>query len=149
MKNFALTSTSFTGEITFGYDDQSRLISFKIDADLNEKQHTWILQYLPLTVAEMEDKITSVPSFSVIEVLQSVTFEMFWDKYNDKVRSSKKKSLRIWEKLTGTDQVKAHTYIHTYIQPPSGKCRKKVCRDLFRLRIMEQLSCCNGSLMAA
>lgn len=39
---------------------------------------------------------------------------MFWDKYNDKIRSSKKKSLKIWDKLTSTDQVKAFTYIHTY-----------------------------------
>ena len=115
MKKFALTAATFTGEITFGYDDQSRLISFNIAADLSQEQHTWILQKLPLTVAEMEEKIKRISSFKVVEVLLSVTFDMFWDTYNDKIRSSKKKSLKIWDKLTPTDQVKAHTYIHTYI----------------------------------
>lgn len=49
MKNFALTAATFTGDITFGYDNQNRLISFTINGELTDKQHTWILQNLPLT----------------------------------------------------------------------------------------------------
>jgi hypothetical protein len=114
MKQFSLTSSSFTGEVVFKYSDDGYLIYYSDEADLNSTQRTWLLKNIPLTLDEMRDKIKSVARFNVIEIDFEVSFLQFWHKYNDKERSSKKRSESIFNKLTKTDQVKAYLWIDKY-----------------------------------
>ena len=68
----------------------------------------------------------SINDATVVELLQHITFEMFWEKYNDKLRSSKKRSRKYWDKLSEEDQVKAYYYYDTYNRN-RGNAEKKYC----------------------
>jgi hypothetical protein len=46
---------------------------------------------------------------------------MFWKKYNDKERSSKKRTLAKWNKMSQVEQTKAYNYIQKYFNSiPNG-----------------------------
>ena len=123
MKKYGLTSASFTGEITYAFNDAGHLIYFNNEAELNASQSVWILKKMPLTIDELE-MLTSTGKFKVVEIPFKVTFDMMWVRYNDFKRSSKKKSLVSWNKKTETDQVKAYLYYPTY-NKERGSAEKK------------------------
>lgn len=50
----------------------------------------------------------------IIELKRDITFDMFWDKYNDKSRSGKQEAINAWKKLSQTDQIGAFDYIAVY-----------------------------------
>ena len=50
---------------------------------------------------------------------------MFWQHYNDKARSSRIKTERVWKKMSPKDQVLAYQYVDTYFRNiPPGVCKK-------------------------
>lgn len=51
---------------------------------------------------------------TVVELGMNITFDLFWDKYDKKAKSSKKKALKVWNRLTESNQVKAFYFIQTY-----------------------------------
>ena len=114
MKSFAITSAKFSGDITYTYDNDGYLQSFINNADLSQEQRVYILKKLPLTQDEIKDLMGNTPSLNIVEIPFKVSFEQFWDKYDDKIRSSKKKSLQKWSKMTDTDMVKAYLFIEKY-----------------------------------
>lgn len=125
MKRFAITSARFKGEITYTFNDQGFLQSFVNNADLTEEQTKFILKYLPLTIDEVEEMLKK-PSLNLQEIPFKVTFEMFWDRYNDKSRSSRKKSLKVWEKFDESNQAKAYLFYPIYNRQ-RGNAEKKYC----------------------
>ncbi|OSZ79310.1 hypothetical protein CAP35_13945 [Chitinophagaceae bacterium IBVUCB1] len=116
MKTLIMTSSSFTGSVTFEYGESGRLERFSIDATMGEEQVRWLGRYMPW----YEDDIQGFCSLSDKLVFsltdREVTFEMFWNRYNDKSRSSRKKAEQKWNKLSKADQVKAYCYIPVYLK---------------------------------
>lgn len=109
-----MTASAWTGEIRLQYNDLDMLINCDLqNAQLSQEQHRWFLRRLPIGLAELQDLISN-SSARMIEINQEITFESFWNKYNDKVRSSRKKAERIWNRLSKADQAKAYVYISTY-----------------------------------
>jgi hypothetical protein len=111
---YSLTSNNFTGEILFTYNDAGLLTAMEVNADLDEKQHIGFLKMLPCNYNALVDWQRKHSHLSITEVLDNVTHDMFWDKYDDKIRSSKKKSLARWNKHSKADQIKAYNFISTY-----------------------------------
>jgi hypothetical protein len=111
---YSLTSSKFTGEVLFTYNPDQLLIKFDIKADMTRDQIIWLLKWIPGNYNALLDWKKKYDHLSLVEFIETVTFEMFWDAYDDKVRSSKKKALKIWVKLATGDQVKAYNYIKTY-----------------------------------
>lgn len=112
MRIFQLTSTSFAGYVEFQYGDNDLLEKMGIHADLTERQQVYLLKNTPREIPEL-DKMKS-PTVTITEIKGEVTFEMFWDRYGEKVRSSKKKALAGWNKMNKANQARAFRFISKY-----------------------------------
>lgn len=123
MRTFRLTSPSFKGEVIFKYNRYNLLILADYsNAELTPTQLSFILKNQP-----------NRPIFNVVkghtgiieEISEKVTFEMFWNKYDDKVNSSKKKTLTKWNKMKESEQRAAYRHINTYFLNLPYGTRKK------------------------
>lgn len=123
MKIFHLTSTSFTGYIEFRFRDNGLLEKYEILADLTESQQIYLLRNLPREIFELDRFKSSTAT--VTEVSDEVTFDMFWDRYDDKINSSRKRALQKWNKMTPADQIRAFRFISRYFGSIPSGTRKK------------------------
>jgi hypothetical protein len=126
MKQYQLTSNAFTGFVDLYFNELGLLVEFSLkSAELSEKQQVWILKNMPRELAEINRVIADSKTAKLTEIKLEITFEMFWQKYDDKQVSSKKKAAAKWNKMTKTDQLKAFNFINTYFNNISGGTRKK------------------------
>jgi len=123
MKLFHLTSTAFEGFVQFQYNDIDLLEKMEIHADLSENQQVFLLRHMPREITELE-KLRS-DSSTITEIKQDITFEMFWEKYDDKVNSSKKRTVQKWNKMTPADRARAYWFISKYVASIPSGTRKK------------------------
>jgi hypothetical protein len=124
MKKYSLTSERFTGEIHFTFDADGCLQIYDNQADLNLEQRSWLLKWLPITEWQLLELCEKYTYFKALEIPFKVTFEMFWDRYNDKVRSSKAKTKKAWDKHDETNQTKAYLFYPKY-NKNRGQAEKK------------------------
>lgn len=120
---FSMTADSFAGEVIFEYDDAGNLVKYDLTgATLSVQQQVFILQKQPFTIEKLQEwqRISPVK----IQEVQ-VTFEKFWNKYDDKLNSSKKKTQAKWEKMSKVDQQKAFNYLSKYFLYLPPGTRKK------------------------
>ena len=104
------------GFVEFMFDENNLLVKMDTTtAVMSAKQQEWLLKKLPTELSEVETLLKNAKSAEFIEIIEgSVTFEMFWDKYNYKALSSKKKARDKWLKLNESDRQKAYNYINKY-----------------------------------
>lgn len=121
MRVFEISCDKFTGAVVVKFNDEGHFCAIDFSGSgVSEKQMEWFLGRLPRTVDDLK-----LYRFTVAEILDSVTFEAFWDKYDDKARSSKVKTKRVWDKMSRTEQVKAYNYIDRYVRNiPPTVCKK-------------------------
>ena len=112
MKTFHLTSDHFTGYIEFTFADNDLLEKMEIHAELSEQQQIYLLKHMPREILEL-DKLKS-STVTITEMNQDVTFDMFWNRYDEKLRSSKKKALSKWNKMSKGEQLRAFRFITKY-----------------------------------
>ncbi len=124
MRTFEITSEKFGGKVLlkFGDDDFFCGIDFE-HSGCSHSQVKWFMLHLPKDASSM--KCFSTQQLNVAEVLESIDFDAFWNKYDDKARSSKVKTRKVWDRMSRTEQVKAYNYISRYtMNIPSGVCKK-------------------------
>lgn len=114
MRTFVLTNPAYDGEVTFTYNDNGYLIAFKMPESMGQQQWVWLKQRFPWVIENLSLMMAETKRSTLVEQEITITFAMFWDKYNDKDRSSKKKTELAWNKKSKTDQVKAYYFIDTY-----------------------------------
>ena len=126
MRIFHITSTKFNGyaELKFGESDNFKGVDFT-ESNISMEQQKWILQKLPADVHAlgMYDKYKD--AITVTEVTQDITFDMFWNQYDDKLSSSKKKTKARWDKMPASEQTKAFRHIGKYFASIPAGTRKK------------------------
>ena len=126
-RKFHVTSDLLVQGVIFSFDKKSGLfVSVEIKDNLTLSQTDFILQRLKAHVDLFLAWAKTVNTITVVEIDQAVTFEMFWLHYDDKIRSSKKRSEKLWTKLPAHEQVKAYYYIPTYNRN-RGTAEKKYC----------------------
>lgn len=126
MKTFLLTSEKWPGEIELRYGNDELLVGLDIRAELTDEQKRWFLWNMPRSLAGINEfvnltatgKLTPLPDMEI-------TFERFWERYNDKINSSKKKTRRVWDAMPKSEQTKAFFYISKYIASLPHGTRKK------------------------
>lgn len=120
-----MTSNTFTGQVEFEYDETTGLMkSYTTEnATLTEKQQVWLLKNLPRELAEAQALLEKSPG--IVFTPEDVTFEMFWERYDDKINSSRKRTLKAWESMKKADQVRAYNFIRTYFRNIPHGTRKK------------------------
>jgi len=121
---YHITSTSWTGYIELEFNSIGLMIRSDItQAVLNEAQQIWFLKNCR-ELSELQ-RVIKGTSATLTEVKLEVTFDLFWNRYDEKIRSSKKKSLTTWNRLRKDDQVKAYQYIKKYEQSMAPGVAKK------------------------
>lgn len=109
------------------YNENGALVSQDLtEADLNAAQINWFNNKMPKFLHQLKESIKGSKK-AVLRIVQQekVSFEQFWDKYNYKARSSRKKALNCWNRLSQTDRDKAFNYISTYERSiPNGIAKK-------------------------
>jgi len=126
MKTYHFTSAKFEGFVKLIYDDHELLCSYDItSAQLTEEQKIWLLKRLPRELAELSFLLSKMEGGKITEVTIEVTFEVFWKRYNDAARSSKKKTEKIWKKMNVHEQLKAYNFIGNYEASISNGIAKK------------------------
>ena len=114
MKKLILTSSQFTGEIHVLYFD-SKLVQFDLQqAEITDIQIDFLKKRVPVEFVNIESFINSFESKTliVIEEGYKVSFEEFWNKYNQK--RNKERAIKLWDKLSVADQVKAFIGLTPY-----------------------------------
>ena len=94
MRVFEVTSKKYSGAVVykFGDDDQFVGVDFS-GSDVTVGQAHWIMEHLPANAGSMAHFPGT--SYKVVEVSSMVDFQMFWNRYNDKARSSRVKTKRV------------------------------------------------------
>lgn len=113
MKKFILTSPKFNGEINviYGIDTKLLMIDFG-KADLTEEQIVFFKKAVPVFTTHL-DAFSTMSKLTVLEEGYTITFEMWWERYN--LKHNKARCLAIWNsKLSEADQVNAFYKLGTY-----------------------------------
>ncbi len=124
---YSLVSSKFSGEVRVTFNSEKLLTKFEVLGEMVYHTHLHILNYLPLTSNELDKLKAESRTLQVTEVVEEITFDMFWKKYNDSARSSKKKSLAKWNKFNTDNQRKAYFYYSIYINNIPPGVEKKYC----------------------
>lgn len=128
-KTYIWTSETFTGSVTFTFNNDGILLQYDItQAVIDQRQLEWITNRLPRCYTELVEVLKKAKQ-SKLQLLptEPITFDLFWNKYNEKLRSSKKKSLKIWDKLSPNERSKAFLFINTYDRSINNGIAKKYC----------------------
>lgn len=111
MRRFIITSPSFTGEAELIYKDDGMLASIVLtNAGMNRAITSSFKNFAPEHISDIEKFKTT--QATVIEESFEISFDMFWEKYDQK--HNKQRVLQLWEKLSKAAQVKAYYGIDAY-----------------------------------
>ena len=113
-RKFILTSDKIKGEVVFEFTDSILTKYDTSSAELTDAQILFFATYLPRELYEVEAFLKRSETAKFTEIVQEITFEMFWNKYDEKIRSSKKETLKRWNKMSKNEQRKAYNYIQKY-----------------------------------
>ena len=123
MRKIVLTIPRFEGEVVFTYDDGDSLHGIAFEGAFPDPVKSTILRSYPVRPEDLQR--TKGRTGILTEEEERVTFEMFWNRYNDKARSSRVKTQRVWERMPEGERVKAYRYINRYKSSiPQGVCMK-------------------------
>ena len=126
MKHYQLTSDAIDGYVDFFFDETGYLIRFDTsNAKLSKEQQEFILRKIPLELSEVKNVIGKSPSAKLTEIKIEVSFEMFWNRYDDKISSSRKKAEAKFDRMKKVDRMKAYQFIPTYFNNLPSGTRKK------------------------
>lgn len=131
VRKFLITTVNNPDGITYTYDTTTgEFVGVYINEkampiDKREKVISQLLIRLDLFL-QWASHHAQKSGFEVVELETQITFDMFWNSYNDKLRSSKKRSEKLWQKLDEANQVKAFYFIKTYNRN-RGNAEKKYC----------------------
>lgn len=126
-----MTSPKIKGEIIFTYGEGGRLSSLLISEPIEDSQYAFLFKFMPWELSMLQAFAALTKDATFVEKQMEVTFDMFWNRYNDKERSSKKKTEAYWKKMTTADQVKAYLFIPKY-ERRRGTAEKKYATTYLR-----------------
>jgi len=123
---YTITSPRFTGAVTIIFDDNNHCHYFNAqEATLTPTQLKWFLEKLTMPLQAFLKQIESKQVFTIVGQMQELTFDMFWNTYNEKKLSSKKKAQAKWNKLNKQQQILAYLHIPKYFKSiPNGIAKK-------------------------
>lgn len=115
-QSYIFTSSRFTGHVVFVFRQDGVLLKYDItEAQLDSEQTTWITARLPKSLSELQALLKKMHGAKLeLQRATKVTFDMFWDRYNEKARSSKKKALMKWNRMSQTDRDRAYNFVPMY-----------------------------------
>lgn len=116
MFTITMTSPTVAGEIILTYNEKNRLSSLLITEALTDGQYKRLIGSMPWNYEMLTEFSAANPTATFVHQALKVSFDMFWNRYNDKERSSKKKTETAWNKMPVAEQIKAFRFIAAYNQ---------------------------------
>lgn len=116
----------------FKYRLNGLLYSFELlEGELDQKQINWLFVkgFFPYKEAQIKGWITSIKNFKITVGEPDLSFDTFWNLYDEKQKKLKAKEL--WKKLSKADQIKAVTYIRRYNNLLKYKNQAKALPDTY------------------
>ncbi len=131
MRKLIYTSTHLSGEIILGYSEvEGWLVFFDLSgAELTTEQHASFIRKFPINYLALVALVEAdKENRKIVEIIETITFDMFWKKYDHKLLSNKKKSVQKWEKMSEAEQEKAYRFLPKYFYNlmQSGIAKKHV-----------------------
>ncbi len=115
MKRYYVTAPSFGGFVEYIYNASGLLVYFNTqEAILNAEQLFWFVNNIPTTLDEFNKVVISTPNLNRQQITQEITFDMIWNRYDDKLTSSRKRAQIKWQKMSDADKVKAYYFIPSF-----------------------------------
>lgn len=108
---FLLTSSAFTGQLTFVYNENEVLTGYINDADMTDGQFAYLFCKFPFSIALLEE-LAKGDTVTLTRVIEEVTFDQFYETYGYKM--DRQQALKAWEKLSAADQIRAYEAIPAY-----------------------------------
>jgi hypothetical protein len=124
MKKYAVTSSSFTGEVYYTFDDNGLLVCMELKSIVEPAIHAKLCAVVPQTEVTLLKWKQSNTKLVITEVGLDISFENFWNRYNYKV--GKKEAEAAWKKLSDAKKVKAIASIVLYDKYLAGKGIDKI-----------------------
>lgn len=122
MRVFEITSTKYAGRVTIKFNNQDCFAGIDFsEADVTVGQVQWFMKRIPANSHAMG----IFPEGMVTEVLESIDFNAFWNRYDDKARSSRIKTERVWNRMSRAEQMKAYNFVPKYFRSIPGGVMKK------------------------
>ena len=114
---YQITSPVWEGHIEIEFDAKGYMVrTDTTHATLTEPQQRWFLQVMPFQFCQLSllKSVLAGTSANLTEIKREVTFDEIWERYDLKVRSSKKKSLITWNKMGSAQRLKCFDFIKNY-----------------------------------
>jgi hypothetical protein len=123
---YTITSNKFNGSITVAFTQEGECVLYDAQvAKLTATQQDWIMKRLTLKQTGFLQALEREGAFNIVGSAYEVTFEMFWNKYDEKDRSSKKKAETKWQRMSREQKILAYAHIPTYFKNIPGGVAKK------------------------
>ena len=127
IRQFKVTTPRSPDGFIYSYNKASELfVGIDFNQQLSYDGTTTVIKEIKPSLNEFMAWAKNIKGMEVVELSMDITFLMFWDKYNDKSRSSKKKCEAMWNRLSAADRVKAYYHVDTYNRH-RGNAEKKYC----------------------
>lgn len=140
MKKYCITSHLYEGEIMITYNDNGMLLDCNFNnSTLTERQQSWILRHLPLRQDKLHTLFDKEPLLILQEMDITVSFDDFWNRYDDKLNSSKRRCLVKWNRMSKAEQVRAYNYITCYFSNLPSGVRKKYAETYLNAELWNNL----------
>jgi len=124
METYILTSKIFDGEVVISVSQEKKLQADFTKSSVSVDQQRFILKKMSEGLENMKLYFNTPPTDCKMELLV-IDFEMFWNRYDDKISSSKKRAKAKWDKMSDIDRNNAYNYIPKYVMNVPYGTRKK------------------------
>jgi len=142
MLTYIITSKVFDGEIELHYNHNAMLSHMVFNAHLSMEQYAYLFRHFPVNIENIEKMIAHLKNtsktFEISKIEKQISFEDFWNKYDEKAVSSKKKAQTRWNNMSKSAQIKAYNYIYSYLINLPGGVRKKYAETYLNSEIWEK-----------
>ena len=100
---------------SLNYDAKHRLAQLKIEGDVTDKFYEWFFKVVPiLDEVKMKPFVHNLKNAKLVVVPEDLSFNKFWDTYNHKALSDKKRTEKKWFSMDETSRKKAIAHISVY-----------------------------------
>ena len=124
MRVFEVSSEKYNGVVVYKFGDDDQFVGVDYSgADINVGQAHWIMTHLPANAQSM--MCFPGTSAKVVEIIEKVDFQSFWNRYNDKARSSRVKTKKVWDRMPKSEQIRAYHFVPKYFASIPGGVMKK------------------------
>lgn len=122
---YTITSHKYKGQVIIVFANAVIQVFNAQDATLTPTQVAWLLHAALKGEEAFLKAADNADAFTIIGEKEELTFEMFWNRYNEKTHSSKRKAQLKWNRMSKQQQILAYMHITAYFKSiPSGIAKK-------------------------